>query len=319
MNIDILNALNVDVEKDAHLSNYTTFQLGGRCPFLVFCRNSHEVKGVVSLLLKEKMNFMLMGLGSNLLISDAGVYCAVIRYVNDRPQIQADGLTLIVDAATHLDDLVLFCAENGLSGLNFASGIPGTVGGAVCGNAGAFGKQISDVLFSVDLISRKGMVQKNVDSQTLGFSYRHSFMKENGSVILSAKFILKTADKKALLKERQEILDLRKRKHPDYSLLPTAGSFFRNIESSSQADKRKSAGWYLEEAGAQELDFNGAALFPKHANIIVKTSDCSAQDVFDLSEEMKKRVKEKFNIDLIREVRFAGKFKGQEKETRLIW
>jgi UDP-N-acetylmuramate dehydrogenase len=239
--------------------------------------------------------------------------------VSTEPQIKINGSKVTVDASTSLDDLALFCAENALEGLNFASGIPGTVGGAICGNAGAFGKQISDRIFSVDLISSNGVVKKDVVPKSLDFSYRDSSLKRNQDVVLSAAFNLSLSEREALLGERREILALRKEKHPDHEALPTAGSFFRNIESTSKAGKRQAAGWYLEQAGAKRLSCNGAATFDKHANIIVKNGECSAQDVYDLSLQMQRLVKNKFDIDLIREVRFVGNFKGQNSNKGLIW
>ena len=130
-------------------------------------------------------------------------------------------------------------------------------------------------------------------------------------VVVSVTLKLETADRDELLKERAEILATRKSKHPDLSKEPCAGSFYRNIEPTSKAGKRQAAGWFLDLAGGKELSCGGAYIYPKHANIIIKGDQCSAEDVFLLSKKMQNLAKEKFDLDLIREVRFVGSFKGE--------
>ncbi|HOW36193.1 MAG TPA: UDP-N-acetylmuramate dehydrogenase [Candidatus Omnitrophota bacterium] len=303
----------------APLCDYTTFQLGGFCPCLIECQTPIQLKSVISALAKEKMDFLLIGGGSNLLVSDQGIDQIVIRYLSDIPAIEHTGDELAVTGSTLLDHLAIFAAENGLEGLGFASGIYGTVGGAIVGNAGAFGKQIGDSLKSVVLMDRLGNTRE-VKADQMGFSYRHSNLKETGEVVVSARFKLKVFAPEGLLKERQEILETRRQKHPDVKTYPSAGSFFRNIEPTSSAGRRQAAGWFLEQAGAKEMRANGAAVFEKHANIIIKAGTCTSQDVFDLAVRMKQAVKEKFGFDLIREVRLVGTFNGMPASVReVIW
>lgn len=303
----------------ALLENYTTFRLGGPCRFLLECQTPEDLISSVKDLHNNDIPFILIGGGSNLVVSDDGIDCAVIRYMTSSPIIERDCNDVIVSGSSQLDALASYCVEEGLEGLNYTTGIPGTVGGAVVGNAGAWGKQVGDVLKSVTLIDPKGK-QKDVGQDYCGFQYRHSKLKETGDILLSVRFSLTPGDPVLLSRERADLLIKRAEKHPNLSTHPCAGSFFRNIEPTSKADRRQAAGWFLQEAGAKDLRVGGALIFEKHANIIVKGPGCNAQNVYDLSQKMIGLVREKFGFELVREVRFVGKLKTTEKFNELgLW
>jgi UDP-N-acetylmuramate dehydrogenase len=291
----------------ALLSAYTTFQLGGPCKCLVECATPDELIQTVQKFKKENTPFLLIGGGSNVVVSDHGLNTTVIRYLSPTPLIKRLGHEITVSASTILDDLALFCVDEGLEGLNYATGIPGTVGGAVAGNAGAWGKQVSDVLKSAIILDDQGKT-KTVGPDYFAFSYRHSRFKETNEIIISVTFAGTPGDPIALAQERAEILKKRSEKHPNLSTHPCAGSFFRNIEPTSKAERRQASGWLLEKAGGKNLKVGGAYIFEKHANIIIKGPGARAQDVHDLHLKMIDAVKEKFGLQLTREVRFAGKF-----------
>ena len=291
----------------AQLSRYTTFKLGGPCHSLVECATPDELIETVQKFKKENIPFLLIGGGSNIVVSDHGLNIAVIRYLSSTPLIEHNDDEISVSASTVLDDLALFCVDEGLEGLNYTTGIPGTVGGAVVGNAGAWGKQVGDVLKSALILDDQGKL-KTVGPEYFDYSYRHSHLKETNEIIVSVTFALTPGDPIALAKERAEILKKRAEKHPDLNTQPCAGSFFRNIEPTSKAERRQASGWFLEEAGGKNLKVGGAYIFDKHANIIIKGPGASAQDVHDLHLKMISAVKEKFGIPLTREVRFVGKF-----------
>lgn len=316
---DIFDDLGVDVEFDRPLSKYTTFQLGGNAPCIVTCATPNQLIHTVRRLAEKRIPFMLMGGGSNLVVSDKGVDCVVIRYVTDELLVHQETCDLVVAASVSLDKLAEFAANNGLQGLNYTTGIPGTVGGAIVGNAGAFGRQVGDVLKSVVLLSPSGE-EREKDAGALGFMYRYSNLRESNDIVVRARFGLQPDDKDELLQERDEILAVRAAKHPDLSVHPCAGSFFRNIEPTSKAGRRQAAGWFLDEAGGKKLSAGGARIFDKHANIIVKGQNCRAQDVYDLSRKMAALVKEAFQLELVREVKFVGRFDTPEyKDNILIW
>ena len=300
-------SFDMNIKPHALLSAYTTFQLGGACPCLVECTTPEELIQTVQKFKKENTPFLLIGGGSNLVVSDHGLDTTVLCYASPTPVIERKENDITVWASTALDDLALFCVDEGLEGLNFTTGIPGTVGGAMAGNAGAWGKQISDVLKSAMILDDQGKT-KTVGSDYFAFSYRHSRLKETSEIIVSATFALVPGDPIALACERAEILKKRSEKHPCLSTHPCAGSFFRNIEPTSKAQRRQAAGWFLEQADGKNLKVGGAYIFEKHANIIIKGPNASAQDVHDLHLKMIAAVKEKFGLKLTREVRFVGKF-----------
>ena len=312
----LLESRQVKCRSHVPLSTCTTFQLGGVCPLLIECEAPRQLQQAVQLLKAERQPFILLGGGSNVVVSDTGSDDPVIRYRSPHPIISRDGNFLAVSASTILDDLVQYSIKEGLAGMTFASGIPGTVGGAVIGNAGAFGRQMSDVVVSVNVCDETGG-DLTVLRDACGFDYRHSRWKETDHIVASVSLQLEAGDPLTLEIERQDILALRREKHPDYKQLPCAGSFFKNLPPAAPGERRQAAGWFLEKAGAKNLRVNGAAVFQKHANIIIKSnSSCSAQDVFELSEKMTARVKELFDIVLSREVRFLGTFKGGAVSSR---
>lgn len=295
-------------DDQASLHQWTTFKLGGPCPLLVHCPGPAAVTRAVHLLADAGQPFLLIGGGSNLLVADAGVDRVVLRYVTEHPHIVRDGARLRVTGGTALDALARYATNHGFGGLVNASGIPGTVGGAIAGNAGAFGWPIADCLHSVTLLTRAGE-RYDVTPDAIGFGYRDSGLKTSGDLVLGAVIEAAPADPVALRAERQRILELRAEKHPDLKTWCSAGSFFRNLGPTSRAERRQAAGFFLEQAGAKLLRVGGAGVFPKHANIVVKVADdCRARDVYDLSRQMQAAVKEKFHLDLVREVQLVGDF-----------
>jgi len=289
------------------LAECTTFRLGGSCPLFIDNPDAAQLPTLIQTLTKNGMPFLVIGQGSNLVISDSGVDRAVIRFCTETLKIEGSGNRVTVSGDTLLDDLAVSTIEKNSGDLSFCSGIPGTVGGGIAGNAGAFGRQIGDPLVSIELLELDGGV-RTVTANDLDFSYRHSRLKETGEIVLSAVFELPAADPATLRAERERIIQFRKKHHPDWRQTPCAGSVFRNIEPSSAAERRQAAGYFLEKAGAYEMKIGGAHIFEKHANMIVGNRSCTAQNVWELSEQMKEAVRKKFDLTLTREIRFLGNF-----------
>lgn len=297
------------VRQNQLLSEFTTFQVGGPCPLFIDNPTADQLPALIQTLHKQKIPFLVIGQGSNLVISDAGLDCAVIRFCSDTPDVQIDGKHVTVSGNTLLDDFVRITVEQNLGDLSYCTGIPGTVGGGIAGNAGAFGRQIGDHLVAAEILALDSRV-RTVSADELAFSYRHSKLKATGEIVLSAIFELPSENKEIMRREHERIIAFRKEHHPDWHKEPCAGSVFRNIEASSAAERRKAAGYFLEEAGVRSFKVGGAKIYEKHANIIIADKGCTAQDVWKLSEKMAAAVKEKFNLDLIREVRFLGSFES---------
>jgi len=297
------------VVRNAKLSDYTTFKLGGACPVLIDCPDAQSLAEAAKLLHGQSVGFLVVGQGSNLLVADAGIDFVVLRYcAEDAPDVQFDEDGRVrVSGNTLLDDLVRLAIRHGVGDLSFCSGIPGTVGGAIAGNAGAFGRQIGDVVESVRLVDGSGRMHE-VAGAELGFGYRSSMLKQSGGIVLSAVLKLQPEDIQSMERERGRIMELRRTKHPDWRTMPCAGSVFRNIEPTSAAERRQAAGWFLEKAGAKGFRLGGAHLFEKHANIIIADTGASARDVFELTEKMIAAVREKFGFELEREIKLLGDF-----------
>jgi len=296
------------VKPKAQMRDYTTFRLGGACPMLIDCPDADTLAESAKVLVGAGVEFIVIGQGSNLLVSDKGLDCAVLRYCSEgNPSAEFDGCRVRVSGNTLLDDLARLTIERGVGDISYCSGIPGTVGGAIAGNAGAFGQQIGDVVESVRLMAMDGSVSE-VEAGGLEFEYRSSILKQTGGIVLDALLKLKPSDIETMEKERERILELRRTKHPEWKVNPCAGSVFRNVEPSSAADRRQAAGWFLEEAGAKGFQVGGARLFEKHANIIVADPNASASDVFQLTEKMVAAVQEKFGFELVREIKLLGGF-----------
>ena len=296
------------------MSDYTTFQLGGSCRWLVTCRTPEQLANAVRKLEERPTDYVLIGGGSNVLVSDEGYDGVVLRYCSETPIIRGEGLEVTVSGSTMLDDLVVYTLDHELDGLVKCSGIPGTVGGAIVGNAGAFGEQIGDCLVSVTLLNREGDAH-TVPKEELGLGYRCSLLQESGDIVVDARLALMKGERRSMEPRRADILKLRSKKHPDVRRKPCIGSIFRNVEATSSAERRQAAGWFLEQAGAKELRVGGARVYEHHGNIIVKGVGCTAEDVHELAGKMALSVQKKFDLRLVREFRYLGRFKGEEVAT----
>ncbi len=306
--VERLTAAGIKCKKNVRFSHLTTFKLGGPCSLLVNVWDPDAVVEAVQILAASDIDYMLIGGGSNLLVSDQGLDLVVLRFVSDNPAIARDDTELTVSGGTSLDDLAAYCVEAGLEELAVCSGIPGTVGGAVAGNAGAFGWQIGDSVTRLRICDRQGNVT-TLTPEEMEFRYRDSRLKHSGEILLDVTLTLTPADVATLREKREEVLELRRSKHPDLAVDCCAGSFFRNIEPTSKAERRQAAGYFLEQAGAKEMRVGGAGLFAKHANIIVKLDDaCTSQDVYDLHKAMQAAVLQRFGLELTPEVRILGPF-----------
>ena len=287
------------------LTDFTTFRLGGACRELVTVADAPKAAEVIRGWNAASVPWRVMGGGSNLLVADQGIPEAVLRIHSGVPECRREDGLISVSAGTELDALARFAAEEGLAGLEFASGIPGAVGGGVCGNAGAFGTALGDVLERIEVLTRAGE-KKTVPRSALVFGYRASSLQSTGEVVVRAWFRAAAGDRAQLLARREETLAARREKHPDWRALPTAGSFFKNLPPETEGGRRRAAGIYLEQAGAKQMREGGAYVFPKHANIVIAGPGAKAGDVARLAARMAAAVQEKFGFVLEPEVRYWG-------------
>ncbi len=289
------------IRRDVPLAEYTTFGIGGPAQLLAEIESTDDLAELIGSARAAGIKTTILGEGSNLLIGDRGIKGLVI--VNRCRSLARDGKRITAEAGAHLNDLVDFAVAEGLAGLEKLAGIPGSIGGAVVGNAGAYGQSIADVLEGVRVLDTDSRTI-DLSGEQLGFAYRTSRLKTSGEIVLDIRLILSPADSAVLRKSADEIIARRDAKLPPGDIC--AGSYFKNIEDPSAPYGKIAAGRLLEEAGAKSFTVGQAAVSDRHANVIVNLGGASAADVLALAEKMKVAVFDKFGVELEEEVRFLG-------------
>ncbi len=296
--IERLKQENTEVFLNEPMKNHTTFRIGGEADCLCEVRDIRSLKAVLALCREYHVPFFVLGMGSNLLVSDKGIEGLVIQLGRDFNEvIRAEDNVIRAGAGCTLAKVCLFAKNMSLSGLEFAWGIPGSVGGAVYMNAGAYNGEIRDVAVSVDYMDAEGNVRR-MRQEELDFSHRHSAFTDTDHVILSASFQLTPASQDQISERMQELMNRRKDKQPINH--PSAGSIFKRPEGAFAAA-------LIEQCGLKGYAVGGAEVSEKHAGFIVNDRNATAKDVLSLIEHIKKVVKEQKNIDLTCEIRFIGR------------
>lgn len=283
------------------LDSYTTFRVGGAAEALVFPRGVNELSQLIQGLRKINVPWHIIGRGSNIVVSDKGVRGVVIVFGRNFSSLQileesADSVRVKVEAGHSLSGLVNWSIEKGLSGLEFAIGIPGTIGGAIVMNAGAWEGEIGDVIASVTIMDGKGTsITRKRDE--IEFAYR-SWGEAESMIAVEGIFKLKKRDPALIKSKCRDFHDRRKNKQPQN--LHSGGSFFKNPPGN------KSAGQLIDEAGLKGYRVGGAEVSPLHANFIVNDGSATAADLIELMHIIQQRVEESSGISLQPEVRFLG-------------
>lgn len=286
---------------DVPLGPLTTLKIGGPADWYFPATSVDQLALALTVAREHRIPYTLLGDGSNVLISDLGIRGLVIH--NRAGRIERRGNNLHSEAGALLAALVDRSRDESLTGMEFASGIYGSVGGAVFGNAGAYGKSIADVLVDVEVLTRSGE-RLHLPPENMEFAYRTSGCARNGWTVLACEIGLTPGDRDAISAEIDRIIGIRSAKLP--ADLPSAGSYFKNIEDPSAEYGKVPAGKLLEAVGAKELKVGGAGVYEKHANVIVNLGGATAHDVLALAELMKSRVRDAYGIELQSEVRFIG-------------
>lgn len=300
-------------------ADLTTLNIGGPVEEVIEVKNSEELIQAIKRLMTSDKRYLVIGGGSNLLVLDEGFDGIVVK--NEIKGIKRDGNNLTVKSGTLLQDLVNFANKSGLGGLESLAGIPGTIGGAVYGNAGAYGQTISDHLVSVkvfDAISRLPLRGPTaVSKDDCQFSYRDSIFKKTQSIVLEATLSLTPSDSTQLIETSRETIKKREVKYPPGIKCP--GSFFKNIPAEKLPqdllDKipkefilynKVSSGALLESVGAKGARKGKILIAPYHANLFINEGKGTAQDFYDLAREYQERVYDKYGIKLEPEVQLIN-------------
>ncbi len=278
------------IEKNKSLKNLTTFKIGGKADFFVEAKNNNDILKAVNFAKKQKIPSVLIGNGSNILINDRGFRGLVIKIQNTNCKIQNS--LLICEAGVTLAKITQIAMKNGLTGVEFLLGIPGSLGGAIVGNAGTKKKSISDIIESVKILNNKGVI--DVPKDYFDFSYRDSKIKKNNDIILEATLKLKKiANREKIKTLYHKFIKLRVNQPKGYS----AGSIFKNPPNFK-------AGELIEKCQLKGLRKGDAEVSRKHANFIINLGKATALDVNYLITKIQKEVLNKFGVQLVREIRY---------------
>jgi UDP-N-acetylmuramate dehydrogenase len=278
------------------LSAMSSFGIGGPADLFFEARTEGELDTAVSLAVAERYPFYVIGGGNNILFDDSGYRGIIIRNRLEGLVVGEGRLTVL--SGTGLPCVLRDALAASLCGLEFLAGIPGTVGGAVYGNAGAYGWSIGEVLETATVL-RPGGERKLLSRDELRFGYRDSALKKGGGIVLSASLLCSPGDSRKSEGKIRDILEKRRTKHPPLGTA-CAGSYFKN--SCSATGARIAAGQLLEQAGARGLSVGDAAVYEKHCNFIINRGNARSSDVLALAEALKEKVYQTFNVRLEEEV-----------------
>lgn len=295
------------VHRNAPLSRFTTFRVGGPADWLVETASRQEIVAVLRAAHRAGVPVTILGGGSNVLVSDAGVRGVVLRPRHGEIQ-RAGGSGVRADAAVTINGLVRWTIVHGAAGLEAWAGTPGTVGGAVFGNAHFGGRLIGDAILEVQLATPAGEL-RDVAGSAMDFGYDRSRLQTTGEVLLSATFAVSPGDPAVLRAKARESLAFRKRTQPLEA--PSAGCVFQNPDpgtDSVPAGIPWSAGALVDRAGLKDAVVGGARVSPTHGNFIVNDGTATAADIRRLIERCRASVREQFGVELREEIRYLGEF-----------
>lgn len=288
--------LGVKIKRNEPMSAHTTFKVGGCCDIMAFPNSVESVRRLILCANSSGIDYYILGNGSNVLFSDKGFRGAIIILGTDFSDITVKDDVITASAGASLQKVCRRALECCLSGMEFAYGIPGAVGGAIYMNAGAYGGEIKDIVSRVICVNKRGDIITYAADE-LNFAYRSSRFSDSGEVILSADFKLQKGDPSSIKARMDELMERRKSRQPlEY---PSAGSAFKRPEGTF-------AGLVIEQSGLKGYTVGGAQISEKHANFVINKGGATADDILKLISDVKKVVKEKTGFELECEIRIIG-------------
>lgn len=280
------------------MKKHTTFRIGGPADIFAVPDTIEKAAKIIGICREQKVPFYVIGNGSNLLVSDQGYRGVVVQVYKNLSAIEIKGDIITAQAGAMLSVIAKKAMAASLTGFEFASGIPGTVGGAAVMNAGAYGGEMKQVLTEVTVLTREGELRR-IPSEELKLGYRYSVIPEKGWIVLEAKLKLHRGDYDMIKARMDELKEKRVEKQP--LELPSAGSTFKRPEGYF-------AGKLIMDAGLRGFSVGGAQISEKHCGFVVNTGEATAKDVRDLIREVSRQVKTKFGVELEPEVKMLGEF-----------
>lgn len=280
------------------MKNHTSFKLGGPADIFIEPDNEEGLAEAIKEIRSKGVLYYIIGNGTNLLVSDKGIRGAVIKLGEKFGKIDVQGERIIAECGVLLSTLSKIAAKNSLAGMEFASGIPGALGGAVAMNAGAYGGEMKDIVEWVEVLDQN-LNLKRLNNAEMKFGYRKSVVEPNNYIVIRACIKLKKGNPDDIYAIMAELTEKRKTKQPLH--LPSAGSTFKRPEGYF-------AGKLIEDAGLKGYSVGGAQVSPLHSGFVVNNGDATAQDVYNLIRHVQKTVYEKFGVKLETEVKILGEF-----------
>ena len=305
-------AIGEGLREQEPLRHHTTFRVGGPADWFLAARTSDQLVAALKVAQDLTLPCFLLGGGSNLLVSDDGFRGLVVKNAID--DVAFDGTHAQVGCGADFLTFIQRTRDQALAGLAYAAGIPGSVGGAIYGNAGCYGQDIGSRVVECTVCTLEGTNVETLPAAWFQFAYRDSRLKREPRALLSCVLRLDRGDPAAIGAEIEEKLEIRRVKHPQWRIEPTAGSYFKNLAPGfhapglplSPGTQRVPAGVLLDACECRGLRIGDAMVFAKHANILVNAGHATAKDVLILAEVMKARVRTKFGVELEEEVMFLG-------------
>ncbi|HIX28452.1 MAG TPA: UDP-N-acetylmuramate dehydrogenase [Candidatus Blautia stercoravium] len=287
-----------NVKRKEPMKNHTTFRIGGPADYYLCPHSTEELQKVIQICKEEKLPFFVQGNGSNLLVSDRGYRGVVIQLGKNFSDMEVKDERILVKAGALLSKTAKEALDAGLAGMEAVSGIPGTIGGAVMMNAGAYGGEMKDIVESVTVLNQEGELL-TLSAEEMKMGYRTSIVKEKEYIVVSAVLKLRRGERQIIREQMEDYKERRVTKQP--LDMPSAGSTFKRPEGYF-------AGKLIMDAGLRGFSVGGAQVSEKHCGFVVNKGEATAQDVLDLIHEVQRRVKEQFGVELEPEVRFLGEF-----------
>ena len=286
------------VKLDESMANHTTFRIGGNADIFVTPTNIEEIKEIIALCQEHEMPFYIVGNGSNLLVGDKGYRGLIIQIYSEMNQIIVEDDYIKAEAGALLSKIASKALANSLTGFEFASGIPGTLGGAVFMNAGAYGGEMKDILYSVTALTPDGTIMV-IPKEELELGYRTSVVSKRKYIVLSAMIKLQQGEKQKISDRMEELKEQRTTKQP--LEFPSAGSTFKRPVGHF-------TGKLIQEAGLCGFQVGGAAISEKHCGFVINKDHATAKDVVALMQQVSEKIEEQFGVILEPEIKKLGEF-----------
>lgn len=286
-----------NVKLDEPMKNHTTFRIGGPADCLVTPETIEELEQVLAIVNASKTPFFILGNGSNLLVGDNGIEGVVIKIFQNLNQFTIEGNQIKAQAGVLLSKLGVAAKEASLTGFEFAAGIPGTLGGAVVMNAGAYGGEMKDIIKNVQVMDYNGNI-KELSCEEMDFSYRHSVIGEKPYIVIGATIELQKGNQTDIVAKMEELALARRTKQP--LEFPSAGSTFKRPEGYF-------AGKLIQDANLRGYCVGDAQVSEKHCGFVINKGSATAKDVLQLIEDVQEKVQKEFGVQLEPEVRLTGR------------